>query len=542
MHPALTWSDKTSPRAVELALTHRDRALAGALLDSLCSDLDTSRRVPDANATRGLLGTLRKFSWFGQLQRMAQKFEEHAQDDIQVMRQLAQTWIELDELSRAIGILQNLTDRIDRDLAAKGPEHPRRPGLLAELSGVLALLGCAYKRFYINSKPLAHEPRQYDLANSLSYYERAFALGADGYLAHGTNALALLAHRHRISSGNRHSICPEAANRARQILQELDGLDELTASDLALRIEAHLALGNLAQAVSATPPFLDAADTLSVLETGRQLREVWSLTEERAPGNEILPMMNARVAQLGPAPEVVELAPNRVAAYNKVHRKTGYHSVQFLIDGLKRSTAIAQLGRNKYERDGTGFLIDGAWIGPEWANEPLLLTNAHICSDDPIVRGRAPYPEAPEWLTTTFSTMGGTDETQEIRIRRLLWSSPPHELDATLLLLEEPPKGCEPIPRFASLSQSSVETEERVNILGHHGGRDMCVSLQDNKVISLGQQHVLYRTPTDPSSSGSPVFNQNWELVALHRASRSNKQANEGVRIDVVIETIRGRL
>jgi len=27
-----------------------------------------------------------------------------------------------------------------------------------------------------------------------------------------------------------------------------------------------------------------------------------------------------------------------------------------------------------------------------------------------------------------------------------------------------------------------------------------------------------YRTPTDPGSSGSPVFNAKWEVVALHHA------------------------
>ena len=43
----------------------------------------------------------------------------------------------------------------------------------------------------------------------------------------------------------------------------------------------------------------------------------------------------------------------------------------------------------------------------------------------------------------------------------------------------------------------------------------------------------------DPGSSGSPVFNQKWQLVALHHASSTKKEANEGIRIDVIIDAIK---
>ena len=66
--------------------------------------------------------------------------------------------------------------------------------------------------------------------------------------------------------------------------------------------------------------------------------------------------------------------------------------------------------------------------------------------------------------------------------------------------------------------------------------------MQDNMVVGLEDNFVYYRTATDPGSSGSPVFNQRWQLVALHHASSSKKQANEGVRIDVIIKEIKESL
>ena len=58
-------------------------------------------------------------------------------------------------------------------------------------------------------------------------------------------------------------------------------------------------------------------------------------------------------------------------------------------------------------------------------------------------------------------------------------------------------------------------------------------------MVEVGERYVHYKTPTDPGSSGSPVFNQKWQLVALHHAASTQKQANEGVRIDVIIDAIK---
>ncbi len=62
-------------------------------------------------------------------------------------------------------------------------------------------------------------------------------------------------------------------------------------------------------------------------------------------------------------------------------------------------------------------------------------------------------------------------------------------------------------------------TSEYVNIIQHPRGRPKEVALQDNQVVKVDNVVVQYSCDTEPGSSGSPVFNNQWQLVALHHAS-----------------------
>jgi hypothetical protein len=92
----------------------------------------------------------------------------------------------------------------------------------------------------------------------------------------------------------------------------------------------------------------------------------------------------------------------------------------------------------------------------------------------------------------------------------------------------------------------------RVFIIGYPGGRDLALSLQDNKLVGYegppngkpqtpGVRLVHYRTPTEEGSSGSPVFDAegSWEVVALHHGVSPTANANEGIAIDSIQQAIR---
>ena len=72
--------------------------------------------------------------------------------------------------------------------------------------------------------------------------------------------------------------------------------------------------------------------------------------------------------------------------------------------------------------------------------------------------------------------------------------------------------------------------------------------MQENEIVSIHETVVRYTTDTEPGSSGSPVFNNSWRLIALHHAAGEQDPGtgqwinNEGVRIDKVIDHLKSKV
>ena len=88
-------------------------------------------------------------------------------------------------------------------------------------------------------------------------------------------------------------------------------------------------------------------------------------------------------------------------------------------------------------------------------------------------------------------------------------------------------------------SNPSYAVTQFVNIVQHPQGRRKEVALQKNKISSIHPTEIFYKTDTDYGSSGSPVFNNSWELVALHHARSLNQPVNKGIRIDKIVQDLR---
>jgi DNA/RNA endonuclease G (NUC1)/V8-like Glu-specific endopeptidase len=70
----------------------------------------------------------------------------------------------------------------------------------------------------------------------------------------------------------------------------------------------------------------------------------------------------------------------------------------------------------------------------------------------------------------------------------------------------------------ARTDDDPVLIEEYVNIIQHPNGQPKQLALRDNQVVDLLPDFLHYRADTQPGSSGSPVFNDQWELVGLHHS------------------------
>ena len=82
-------------------------------------------------------------------------------------------------------------------------------------------------------------------------------------------------------------------------------------------------------------------------------------------------------------------------------------------------------------------------------------------------------------------------------------------------------------------------------IMQHPDGDPLKLAFDTESVISVNgnRTRVRHKTNTEGGSSGSPCFNINWELVALHHSGDPNFKSayNQGIPIDSVMNLLRKR-
>ena len=187
---------------------------------------------------------------------------------------------------------------------------------------------------------------------------------------------------------------------------------------------------------------------------------------------------------------------------------------------------------------GTGFLV----------GDDLVITNHHV------VESKTTADESEFQFQYQLGRNGKELAVQAARRLKggLFHTSPVEEnsvdsgaLDYTVIQLSEVPKGIVPL----KLSPAAVKREERVTIIQHPGGNYKKISLQNNFVEYADQYVVQYTTSTEAGSSGAPVINDRFEVVALHHAggelfepaTKRRYLRNEGVRISAILDDLRDK-
>jgi endonuclease G, mitochondrial len=93
-----------------------------------------------------------------------------------------------------------------------------------------------------------------------------------------------------------------------------------------------------------------------------------------------------------------------------------------------------------------------------------------------------------------------------------------------------------------------------VNIVEHPNGWIKKLVVRENRLVARLDQVLHYEADTEPGSSGSPVFNDGWEVVALHHWGEPHLETrsvdgvdspvtvNEGVRISIILQNLKDNL
>lgn len=229
-------------------------------------------------------------------------------------------------------------------------------------------------------------------------------------------------------------------------------------------------------------------------------------------------------------------------------------AASFLPRGARAARTVARICLRSNGRElplGTGFLV----------SPRLLMTNHHVFPDVDFVRSCLVEFNAQVTVDNTPDTVVRAEVDPETFFRA-------HEpLDFALVALA-PVDGKVPPGEIFGWNRLSMQTGklvvgEMVNIVGHPSGRLKEIALRDNRVLVRLDDFLHYRTDTEPGNSGSPVFNDQWEVVALHhsgvpdtdqegRVLRSDGKvwqpddgddavawkANEGVRISSILRCL----
>jgi S1-C subfamily serine protease len=306
--------------------------------------------------------------------------------------------------------------------------------------------------------------------------------------------------------------------------------------DYGSAAEACIALGDWDAATHWLEQYVadQSTDRFALAGTLRQLTEVWRFTAETPEAGQLVVAL--RGALLKSRDGRLELTPSQLqhtaAALDnpgprleRVLGTVGLQTMTWLRTGMERARSVALIRGPGGRGIGTGFLVRGGDLHPALGGELVVVTNAHVISelqDDGGIE--------PDQALITFEAQNGTSETQAFyRVQKLLWGSAKQHLDTSLLRLDPTGQGIAPCPIAKSLPP--LNNDQRVYIIGHPQGGELSFSLQDNELLdhegppagapSQPERCLIhYRAPTEPGSSGSPVFNEapDWQVIGLHHA------------------------
>ncbi|MEX0313808.1 MAG: serine protease, partial [Allomuricauda sp.] len=210
--------------------------------------------------------------------------------------------------------------------------------------------------------------------------------------------------------------------------------------------------------------------------------------------------------------------------FEKIIDKNNLLDVNFLIKGARMARAVGRIvlpvaGGNRL---GTGFMV----------SPQIMMTNNHVLSsENEAANARFQF----DYFRKEDGTVGPISEFSLRPDRFFITES---NLDFTLCAVENTnPNGQDVSQRgwFPLIGPSGKALiGEWVSIIQHPNGDPQKVVVQDNKVVDTFKEDFLhYKADTMGGSSGSPVLNVDWDLVALHHAAVGNN--NEGARISSIV-------
>lgn len=214
--------------------------------------------------------------------------------------------------------------------------------------------------------------------------------------------------------------------------------------------------------------------------------------------------------------------------------------INYLQMGLRVARSVARITirntSNQVLGYGTGFLV----------GRRLLLTNNHVLQgESDAVNSTAQFNYQFDLGHDSITSVAFALDPMSLFLTSV-------ELDYSLVAVQETNSDGQSLSNYGWLPLIEDEGKailgEYVSIIQHPRGEPKQLAARENQLIDLLPEFLHYRTDTEPGSSGSPVFNDQWEIIGLHHSGVPDRdasgnvigwKANEGVRISRVVRHIR---
>jgi V8-like Glu-specific endopeptidase len=206
--------------------------------------------------------------------------------------------------------------------------------------------------------------------------------------------------------------------------------------------------------------------------------------------------------------------------------------VSFLRVGSERAKSVCRLSVTFPRGGGYGTAFR---VGPRH-----LLTNHHVLFDTEDGNRKATQAEA--WFDYESDGSGGMRTIVQI----------PCAVDTVVFdeandwgLIQTTKDIPDAYPVLTLEGARAPQVDDRVYIIQHPQGQPKKIAFQHNLVRAVEPELLQYWTDTEVGSSGSPVFDDNWDLVGLHHfaipapAGESTSMRNQGRLISHVVARMR---
>lgn len=211
--------------------------------------------------------------------------------------------------------------------------------------------------------------------------------------------------------------------------------------------------------------------------------------------------------------------------FEKLFSESRLHRIDWLQEGLVKSKAVCKI--HTPQNIGTGFLVSDGYV----------FTNHHVISEPSLVKKTQiefGYDD-PDTLSVMYDLEPDTFVTSET-----------DDLDFSRVRIR-PNSNLKPLSEWGALtiSQTLPDPADILTIIQHPQGRRKEIAFSNSDTI-IYDRWLHYTISTEAGSSGSPVFDMNWQVVALHHASGNfqinaqgdKKNTNRGILFQQIIRQL----